>query len=57
MKAKYIKVYLDTNIIILGNRIQENEALIKMTKTGTIKLFVSQKVTMETKAKVRKQQN
>jgi len=53
--SKKIKVYLDTNIIILGNKLSENEALIKLSKSGAIKLFISQKVTMERKAKLQKQ--
>lgn len=41
------KVYLDTNIIILGPNSNENHTLVEISKMGKIKLFVSEKVTME----------
>jgi len=42
-----LKVYLDTNIIILGPNSNENHTLVEMSKMGKFKLFVSKKVTME----------
>ena len=45
------KVYLDTNIIILGSNSSENHTLVEMSKKGKIKLFVSEKVEMERRAR------
>ncbi|MFW6172225.1 MAG: hypothetical protein ACOC5T_00570 [Elusimicrobiota bacterium] len=49
------KVYLDTNVIILGPESNENHKLVEMSKMGIIKLFVSEKVTMERRARSFKQ--
>jgi len=49
------KVYLDTNVIILGQESNENHTLVEMSKMGIIKLFVSEKVTMERRARSFKQ--
>jgi predicted nucleic acid-binding protein len=52
-----INVYLDTNIIIKGSASKENHVLIELFKKGKIKLFVSQKVTMERRERSSRQQD
>jgi len=49
------KVYLDTNIVILGKKLPENKVIVELAKSNQIKLFVSQKVTMERRSKSYKQ--
>ena len=50
-----LKIYLDTNITISGPNSSENHTLVEMSKNGKIKIFVSEKVTMERRARSFKQ--
>lgn len=55
MKQKNLKVYLDTMITIKGPEYPEHHRLIQLSKEGFVKLFVSQKTTLERRARSTKQ--